>query len=42
MPSKNAPEDLNMKLRSKVNPSFIKHECLHFAVLKALYGFKEK
>ena len=36
------PEDLNLKFRSKLNPGFTNHGCLHCAILKALYGFKDK
>ena len=35
--SKAVPEHLNQKFRSKFN-----HGYLHCAILKALYGFKEK
>ena len=36
------PEDLNLKFRSKFNPGFTNHGCLHCAILKALYSFNEK
>ena len=40
-------KDLNLKCRSKFNPGFTNHGftfygCFHWAILKALYGFKEK
>ena len=34
--------DLNIKFVSKFNHSFINRDCLHCAILKALYSFKEK
>ena len=33
---------LNIKFRSKFNHGFTNRDCLHCAILKALYGFKEK
>ena len=40
--SKTVPEDLNLKLILKFNPGFTNHGCLQCAILKPLYGFKEK
>ena len=40
--SKTVPEDLNLKLILKFNPDFTNHGCLQCAILKPLYGFKEK
>ena len=40
--SNTIPEDLNLKFKSKFNPAFTDHGCLHCAILKALYGFKRK
>ena len=40
--SKTVPEDLNLKLILKFNPGFTNHGCLQCAILKSLYGFKEK
>ena len=34
-------EDLNLKLRSKFNQGFTNYDCLHCAILKFLYSFKE-
>ena len=34
--------DLNMNFISKFNHSFTNCDCLHCAILKALYDFKEK
>ena len=39
--SKAIPEHLNLKFKSKINPGFTNHGCLHCAVLKSLYGFQE-
>ena len=36
------PVDLNIKFVSKFNHSFINRGCLHCAIVKVLYGFKEK
>ena len=38
----NVPEDLNLKFRSKFNPGFTSHGCLHCAILKGLHSFNEK
>ena len=40
--SKTVPENLNLKFRSKFIHGFANNGCLHCAILKALYGFKEK
>ena len=40
--SKTVPEDLNMKFRSKFYHGFTNRGCLHYAIIKTLYCFKEK
>ena len=40
--SKAVTENLNLKFRLKFNQGFTNHDCLHCAVLKVLYDFKEK
>ena len=39
---KAVPEDLNLKFRSRFNHTFTNHGCLHYAIPKTLYSFKEK
>ena len=40
--NKTVPEELNLNFRSKFNHGFSNHGCLHWSMLKACYGFKEK
>ena len=40
--SKIVPGNLNLKFSLKFNHGFTNHGCLYCAILKSLYGFKEK
>ena len=40
--SKTVPENLNLKFRSKFIHGFANNDCLQYAILKGLYGFKQK
>ena len=40
--SKTVPENLNLKFRSKFIHGFANNGCLQYAILKGLYGFKQK